>query len=193
MLAFRFRFLRFPVLSCLVSLAFFPGSGTQLSVCFLSPFPDSLPTAACQVLTFFPVPCVPFLFGIFRFPSASFRPLLFRFRLLSLCFFRSVLPVSASQWLIRCAVSALASSVSPVLPSLVSHAFLPGSGTQLSVRFLSSLPVSLPQLFHRCFPSFPLSLLLWAFSFRLAFFRPLIFRSDYSAFRSFFSPLPDLP
>ena len=40
---------------------------------------------------------------------------------------------------------------------LVSRAFLPGSGTQLSVCFLSSFPVSLPQLFHRCFPSFPLS------------------------------------
>ena len=30
--------------------------------------------------------------------------------------------------------------------------------TRLSVRFLSSLPASLPQLFHRCFPSFPLPL-----------------------------------
>ena len=30
--------------------------------------------------------------------------------------------------------------------------------TRLPVRFLSSFPVSLPQLFHRCFPSLPLPL-----------------------------------
>ena len=30
--------------------------------------------------------------------------------------------------------------------------------TRLPVRFLSSFPVSLPQPFHRCFPSFPLPL-----------------------------------
>ena len=30
--------------------------------------------------------------------------------------------------------------------------------TRLPVRFLSSFPVSLPQPFHRCFPSYPLSL-----------------------------------
>ena len=37
----------------------------------------------------------------------------------------------------------------PVLPSLVSHAFFPGSRTRLSVGFLSSCPASLPQPFHR--------------------------------------------
>ena len=36
---------------------------------------------------------------------------------------------------------------------LVSRASFPVSGTWLSVCFFSSLPVSLPQLFHRCFPS----------------------------------------
>ena len=58
-------------------------------------------------------------------------------------------------------------SSAPVLPfgapafhllfRLVSHASFPVSGTWLSVCFLSSFPVSLPQPFHRCFPSFPLS------------------------------------
>ena len=44
-----------------------------------------------------------------------------------------LLPASASQWLPQCSVFAFASSVFPVLPRLVSRAFLPGSGTQLSV------------------------------------------------------------
>ena len=68
--------------------------------------------------------------------------------------------------------------------------------TRLSVRFLSSLPVSLPQLFHRCFPSFPLSFVRFSsglFCLLSAFFRPLQPASDYSAFCSFFSLLPVLP
>ena len=40
---------------------------------------------------------------------------------------------------------------------LVSHASFPVFGTRLSVCFLSSFPASLPQPFHRCFPSFLLS------------------------------------
>ena len=77
---FRFRFFAFPFLSSLISHAFLPGSRTRLSVCFLSPFPDSLPTAVPQVLTL----C--FRFRSFRFPSAFFRPLPLRFWLLSLLF-----------------------------------------------------------------------------------------------------------
>ena len=135
-------------------------------------------------------------FGLFRFPSGSFRPLTFCLRLLSLCFFLSALPASASQWLPRCSASALASSVFPALPGLVSHAFFPGSRTRLPVRFLSSFPASLPQLFHRCFPSFPLPRVRFSsglFCLPSAFFRPLQPASDYSAFCSFFSPLPDFP
>ena len=81
-------------------------------------------------------------------------------------------------------VSAFASSFFLVLSRLISHAFLPVSGTQLSVCFLSSFPASLPQLFHRCLPS--------AFAFGLfpsfsASFRPLSFSgSDYLAFCSSF-------
>ena len=65
--------------------------------------------------------------------------------------------------------------------------------TRLPVRFLSSFPVSLPQPFHRCFPSFPLSLLFRAFRLLSTFFRPLLLASDYSAFCSFFSLLPVFP
>ena len=69
----------------------FPVLGTWLSVCFLSLLPDSLPTAAPQVLPFFPFSFVHFFFGLFRFPSAFFRLLQLSFRLLSLLFlpFRS--------------------------------------------------------------------------------------------------------
>ena len=140
--------------------------------------------------------CLPraFAFGIFRFPSVSFRSLSFRFRLLSLCFFRSVF--------------------FPFLP----HSGLSGAPFPLSLpRFSPFFPVWFPIL------SFPVLVLGFLFvSFRpsrfrshscstgaslrfrfrfssglfcllSAFFRPLLLTSDYSAFRSFFSHLPDLP
>ena len=50
--ALRFRFLGFPFLSGPISRVFLPGSRTRLPVRFLSPFPDSLPTAVPQVLPF---------------------------------------------------------------------------------------------------------------------------------------------
>ena len=70
------------------------------------------------------------------------------------------LPGLASQWLFRCTISASASLAFPVLSNPVSRVFFPGSCTRLSVRFLSSFPVSLPQPFHRCFP--------YAFAFGLS-------------------------
>ena len=120
-------------------------------------------------------------------PPPATRPLFLPFRFL---------PVSASQWLNRCSAPAHASSVFPVLPGPVSRAFVSGSRTRLPVRFLSSFPVSLPQLLTPVLPFFSASL------------RPLLFRafpslplpfvrfplgSDYSAFCLFFSLLPDLP
>ena len=50
------------------------------------------------------------------------------------------LPVSASQWLLRCSDLTFGPSVFPVLSCLVSRAFLPGFGTQRSCLFLFALP-----------------------------------------------------
>ena len=140
---FRSHFLGFPFISGLISHAFLPGSCTRLSVCFLSPFPDSLPQLFLRCL----LPA--FAFRIFRFPSAFFRPLLLRFRLLSLLF----LPFRSSRFCLTVAFSVLPFRfrfpVFPVLSSLISHAFFPGFRTRLSDGFLSSFPASLPQLFHR--------------------------------------------
>ena len=92
--------------------------------------------------------------------------LLFRFRLLSLCFFLSALPVSASQWLPRCALSAFASLAFPVLSDPISRAFLPGSSYSASCSFPFALPdfapTAVPSVLPSCsrlraFPSLPLS------------------------------------
>ena len=63
------------------------------------------------------------------------------------------LPVSASQWLPRCALSVFTSLAFPVLPDLISHVFFPGSlySAYLSVSFRPSL-IRFPQLFLRCLP-----------------------------------------
>ena len=179
----------FPVLSSLISHAFLPGSGTQLPVCFLSSFPASLPQLFHR--------CLPsaFAFGL----SPSF-PLSF------VCFF------SGSDYSAFCSsfpffpappLSGFPGArfrfrffAFPFLSGPISRAFLPGSRTRLSVCFLSSFPVSLPQPFHRCFPSFPLSFVRFSsglFCLLSAFFRPLQPASDYSAFCPFFSLLPVLP
>ena len=109
--------------------------------------------------------CFPFALalGIFRFPSGSFRPLQFRFRLLSLLLLpfrtsRLHLTVASPVRRFHSRFHGSPRSSRPGFPCLAS-----GSRTRLAVRFLSSHPASLPQLFHRCFPSFPLSLLFRAF------------------------------
>ena len=121
----------------------FPVPVLSSAVCFLSPFPDSLPQLFLRCL----LPA--FAFRIFRVSSASFRPLPFHFRLLSLLF----LPFRSTRFCLT-----VASSVLPfrfrfqgfsILSCLISHAFFPGFRTRLSVGFLSSCPASLPQLFHR--------------------------------------------
>ena len=108
---FRSHFLGFPFISGLISRAFLPGSCTRLSVSFLLPFPDSLPQLFLRCLPY------AFAFGPFPFQSAFFRPLLFRFRLLSFLFFLSF----SSRFRLTAAfpvpVSALASSVSPFSPA----------------------------------------------------------------------------
>ena len=161
MLRFRSRFLVFPTLSCLISHAFFPGSRTRHSVCFLSPFPDSLPQLFLR--------CLPFAFA---FGLSPFDPLSFvRFSSGS---GYSAFVSSVPFFLIpphNCFLSATAFSFDPsafrshIHP--VSRVSVPASGTWHSVCFLSSYPVSLPQLFHWCFPH--------AFAFGLFPFFPLSF------------------
>ena len=105
----------FPVLSSLVSRAFFPGFGTQPRCLFPFALPRFAPTAVPRVLAFFSafaslpafsVP-LPHSFVRFCFPSGYS----------AFCFFLSVLPVSASQWLNRCCLSAFASLLSPFFPA----------------------------------------------------------------------------
>ena len=63
------------------------------------------------------------------------------------------LPVSPSQRVFFGAASLPFSFLASPLPfHLVSHVSLSFPRTRLPVCFLSSLPASLPQLFHRCFP-----------------------------------------
>ena len=69
MLLICFRFSGFPLLSSLVSRAFFPVLCFRLSVCFLSPHPVSLPQLLDRCLPF------AFAFGTFRDLSGFFRPL----------------------------------------------------------------------------------------------------------------------
>ena len=144
-----FAFSVFPFISGLISRAFLPGFCTRLSVCFLLPFPDSLPQLFLR--------CLPYAFTLSVFP-------------LSIRFLSSAsLPVPATQLSVssfpfsfRFCLNSAASSVYqfllslllvfPVLSDLVFHVFFPGFRTRLSVSFLSSFPVSLPQLFHRCLP-----------------------------------------
>ena len=114
------------------------------TVCFISPYPDSLPQLFLRCLL--PV----FTFRIFPVLSAFFRPLLSRFRLLCFVPFRSLFFPFRQALAFRCSVSLSVPCLFP-FSRLISHPFLPVFGTWLSVSFLSSVPVSLPQLFHRCF------------------------------------------
>ena len=130
-----FTSLAFPVLPDLISHVFFPGS--SYSAFCLFPFipPGFAPTAVPPVLPFcsrsraFPFQSA--FLSIASLPVLTtqplFRPFLF-------------LPVSASQWLLRCVPSALASLVFPVLPDLISHVFFPSSSYSASCMFPFVLP-----------------------------------------------------
>ena len=147
---------------------------TQLNESFRLQFPFVFRQPQSLQLLLLARPCLPLsllTFLGFHFHGLSPLPLLFLTPAV-FAFFRPLqfwvlttqplflpfplLPDSASQWLPQRSALAFAPAVFPVLSCLVSRAFLPGFGTWLSVCFLSSFPVSLPQPFHRCFPSFPL-------------------------------------
>ena len=162
----------------------FPVLRTRRSVCFLSPFPDSLPQLFLRCL-----PCA-LAFGLFPFRSAFFRLLPVRFRLLGFLFllflFFPALPHSGSS----SAASLPFGFLAFPLP------FHPVSRVSLPFSVLSFLFVSFhPSRFRSHSRSTGASLLLSLSGFPLSsvFFRPLPFGSNYSAFRSFFSLLPVLP
>ena len=146
---FRFRFFAFPFQSCLISHAFLPGSRTRLSVCFLSPFLASLPTAVPRVLPFcfrfraFPLP--------FRFlsspssPPPATWPLFLPFR-----FF----PFPPHSGLSGAPSPLSLPRFSPFFPAWFPMLSFPVFRTRLSVCFLSSFPVSLPQLLTPVLPFF---------------------------------------
>ena len=137
----------------------------SFAVCFLSPFPVSLPQPFHW--------CFPFgsLLGDQRLTSAASR---FRFSisLLSLCFFLSAIPASASQWL-------------PQFPSPLSLPRFPLSPRPdlscLPSRFSYSASCSFPFVLPRFAPTavprvLALRLRLRPFPFPSGFFRPRPFR-----------------
>ena len=158
----------FPLPLRLVSSASLPVLLTQLFCLFPFVLPCFAPAAVSQVLTLTSAfqltsrcsSCLPLSFVRFRF----------RIQLLSFCFFFS----ASSQFRLTVASPSLPqffrSSGFPLPLRLVSGASLPILLTQLSVRFLSSFPASLPQLFHRCFP---FGSLLRDRCLASTFFRPL--------------------
>ena len=118
-----------------------------------------------------------------RFPSAS--------GYLAFCFFLSSFFLSPPHSGFLSAPSPLSLPwLSPFLPTWFPMSSLPVLRTRLSVRFLSSFPVSLPQPFHRCFPPALAFGLSPSLPFSFVHFRS---GSNYSAFRSFLSLLPVLP
>ena len=110
-LLFRFRFPGFPR-SLLPDFSCIPSRFLYLALLFVSFRPSSLRSHSCSTSAY-----LRFRFGLFPFFSASFRPLLFRFRLLSLLF----LPFRSSRLRLTVAssvpASALASAFSPFSPA----------------------------------------------------------------------------
>ena len=132
----------------------FPVPVLGFAVRFLSSFPDSLPQLFLR--------CLPstFVSGLFPVHSTFFRLFLSRFRLLSLCFFLSVLPGSASQWLSRFTIPlSLPRFLPSALPDL--SCFASGFSYSASCLFLFALPcfapTAVPQVLTFCFRfrSFP--------------------------------------
>ena len=186
---FRSRFHGFPVLSCLISHAFFPGSLTRLFCPFPFVLPCFAPAAVPQVIPFQvsspgPVPDFRFL------SSASVLASHYSASVSSVQFF----PFSPHSGL----PGAQFRSRFPVFLRsfrLISHPAFLDSLTWLPVCFLSPFLASLPQPFHECLPS-PGSLrplLFGLFPFLPVSFVPDRSGSDYSAFRPFLSLLPDFP
>ena len=141
----RSRFPGFPFLPGPISRAFLPGSRTRLPVRFLSSFLASLPQLFHECL---PYACA---FGLFPFLPVSFVPDRSGSDYSALCSSFPLFPVSPLSGFpgarFRFRFFAF-----PFLSGLISHAFLPGSRTRLSVRFLSPFPDSLPTAVPQVLP-----------------------------------------
>ena len=111
-LVFRFRFLRFPR-SLLPGFPCIPSRFRYSALLYVSFRPSLIHSHSCSSGAYFQLSLSVF--------SASLPLSFVRFRFASgysaLCFFLSVLPVSASQWLLRCSLSAFAFKVSPFFPA----------------------------------------------------------------------------
>ena len=136
----------FPLIPDLVSHAIFPVLCTWLSVCFLSLYPDLLP----QLLIRWSLWISPLgqILDVRFLSSASVLEPHYSASVSSVPF----LPGFISQWLLQCSSLPFRFDVFHLIFHLVSHISFQVSRTWFSVCFLSSFPVSLPQLFHRCFP-----------------------------------------
>ena len=187
---FRSRFLALHHPSRLVSHALLPASRTRLSVCFLSLFPASLPTAVPQVLPLrsrlraFPLPSR--LLSSTSVPLPATQPLLLPFRSS-----RLRLTVASPVHRLRSHFLGFPRSSQPGFPCL-----LPRFSYSASCLFPFVPPGFAPTAVPPVLPFFSASsrpLLFRAFPLPAAFFRSLPLGSDYSAFRSFLSLLPGLP
>ena len=181
----RSRFLGFHLLSDLVSHVFLPASCTRLYCWFPFVLPCFAPAAVPQVIPF-PI-SLPGLMLDFRFlsvpsvlaphysASVSSFPLSSRLRL----------TVASSVRPLRSRFLGLPRSLRPGFPCRLSRFFV------LGFLFVSFHPSRLRS--HSRSIGASLLLSLSGFPLASAFFRPLPFGSDYSAFRPFLSLLPVLP
>ena len=156
----------------------------SIAVCFLSPFPDSLPQPILRcLLSHFPLP--------FRFLSSSSDPLPATQPVRSS--YSIFLPFSPRSWLFRRSCSAYAFQVFPLTPSLVSHAFFPVLCTRLCCMFPFVLPCFAPTAVPQVLTIFRLSTSLWCFPLLPHSFVRFRLGSDYSASVSSFPFFPILP
>ena len=118
----------------------------RLTVCFFSPFPDSLPQLFLRCLL------PDFSFRIFHFPLVFFRPLQFNFRLLSFLF----LPFCSSRFYLTAVFTMhpfhFRFQDFPVTFCLISHASLHGSLTWHYWWFPFALPWFTPAAVPQVIP-----------------------------------------
>ena len=156
----------------------------SIAVCFLSPFPDSLPQPFLRcLLSHFPLP--------FRFLSSSSDPLPATQPVRSS--YSIFLPFSPRSWLFRRSCSAYAFQVFPLTPSLVSHAFFPVPCTRPRCMFPFVLPCFAPTAVPQVLTIFRLSTSLWCFPLLPHSFVRFRLGSDYSASVSSFPFFPIPP